>query len=74
MATRRYMATAQSRPDEITEAVGAAVASKHIEVTVDWDALLAAGLEKNQARLKVIQQLQQIAEYIEKRGKRNVVA
>ncbi len=74
MATRRYMADAQSKMHQVTEAVGASTVSKNIEVTIDWDQLAADGLEKNAARLVVVNQLQQIAEYIEQTGKNNVAA
>lgn len=74
MATRRYMADAESADFEVTEAVGASTASKNIELTVDWDQLASDGLDPNQARLLVLNQLQHIASYIEQTGKNNVVA
>lgn len=66
MATRRYMINAGERDFEITEAVGAAVVTKNIELTVDFDALIALTptLTGTQARLQVAQAVQALAERI----------
>lgn len=74
MATRRYMVNPQDATSQVTEAAGSAVASKYIEVTVDWDGLIAAGLSGQQARLQVISALYRVEEYIEQSGKFNVNA
>lgn len=74
MATRRYMADPQEVAYQVTEAAGAATASKRIELTVDWDTLATDGLGNQQARLLVIAALMSMAEYIEQTGKLNVKA
>lgn len=76
MATRRYMTQPEEATFQITEAAGAAVVSKNIELTVDWDALaaLTPNMSGQQARLQVINALYRIIEYIEQTGKFNVKA
>lgn len=76
MATRRYMANPEDAAFQITEAAGAAVVSKNIELTVDWDALaaLTPAMSGQQARLNVINALYKMIEYIEQTGKFNVKA
>lgn len=76
MATRRYMANPEDAAFQITEAAGAAVVSKNIELTVDWDALaaLTPAMSGQQARLQVINSLYKMIEYIEQTGKFNVKA
>lgn len=66
MATRRYMINAGERDFEITEAVGVATVSKNIELTVDFDALIALTptLTGTQARLQVAQAVEALAERI----------
>lgn len=66
MATRRYMINAGERDFEITEAVGAATVTKNIELTVDFDALIALtpSLTGTQARLQVAQAVRALAERI----------
>ena len=66
MATRRYMINAGQRDFEITEAVGAAVVTKNIELTVDFGALaaLTPTLTGTQARLQVAQAVQLLSERI----------
>jgi hypothetical protein len=56
MATRRYGISRGETQDQITEAVGAAVASDGIELTVD----LAVGLQKSE----VVMALDQIKNHI----------
>ena len=76
MATRRYMFNPEDAAFQITEAVGAAVVTKNIELTVDWDALaaLTPAMSGQQARLNVINGLYKMIEYIEQTGKFNVKA
>lgn len=74
MATRRYMANPQDAAFKITEAAGAATASKRIELTVDWDSLATDGLSGQNARVAVHNAVEQMLEYIEQTGKFNVKA
>ena len=74
MATRRYMVNPEDSTHTVTEAAGAAVASKNIELTVDWDGLASAGLSGQQARAQVMLALEKLHAYIETTGKFNVVA
>jgi len=74
MATRRYSINPEDHDHAVTEAAGAAVAAKNIELTVDWDGLAAAGLPGQQARLQVLGALQKLHAYIESSGKFNVAA
>lgn len=74
MATRRYSINPEDSDHAITEAAGAVVVTKNIELTVDWDGLATAGLSGQQARLQVLAALERIANYIETSGKYNVVA
>lgn len=74
MATRRYMCNPEDNDHTVTEAAGAAVVSKNIEVTIDWDGLASAGLSGQQARMQALAALEKIACYIETLGKYNVVA
>lgn len=76
MATRRYMTNPEEATFQITEATGSAVASKNIELTVDWDGLaaLTPAMSGQQARLQVINGLYRMIEYIEQTGKFNVKA
>ena len=64
MPTRRYSANIQDRMVDITEAVGAAVATKAIEVTVDFTALAAVTNSGAHAKTEVLNALRQIREYI----------
>lgn len=70
MATRRYMINPEDPTFSVTEAVGAAVASKKIEVTIDFGALaaLTPSMTGTLAKRNVIDALQRIAEYIETKG------
>lgn len=74
MATRRYSLNPEDSMQAVTEAAGAAVASKSIELTVDWDGLASAGLSGQQARLQVLAALEKLHGYIETSGKYNVKA
>jgi len=74
MATRRYMVNPEDNDHTVTEAAGAAVASKNIELTVDWDGLAAAGLSGQQARAQVMLALEKLHAYVETTGKFNVAA
>jgi len=68
MATRRFSINPEDADFQITEAVGAATASKTIELTVDFGALAAAGLSDVQAKMQVHQALEKLGNWIE-RGK-----
>ena len=82
MATRRYSINpgdndhASTGTDGVVEAAGAAVASKSIELTVDWDGLaaLVPPMSSHQARLHVLLALERLHAYIESSGKFNVTA
>lgn len=76
MATRRYSVNPQDASFQVTEAAGAAVATKNIELTVDWDTLaaLTPAMSGQQARLQVLAALQKLHDYIEQSGKFNVKA
>jgi hypothetical protein len=74
MATRRYMANPEEASYQVTEAAGAATASKRIELTVDWDTLASDGLSGQAARLAAINACYKFIEYIEQTGKVNVKA
>jgi phage baseplate assembly protein gpV len=69
MATRRYSVNPQDMDHQVTEAAGAAVATKAIELTVDTDALIAAGLSSTQVRLQIAAGVEKIMAYIETSGK-----
>lgn len=68
------MANPEDQDHAVTEAAGLAVVSKNVELTVDWDGLIAAGLSGQQARMQVLLALEKIASYIETTGKFNVNA
>ena len=69
MATKRYSVAPQDFDRQITDAVGLAVVTKPIELTVDWDGLIASGLSGQQARLQVLLALEKLHSYIETAGK-----
>lgn len=73
MATRIYRANPEDNDHTITEAAGAAT-TKYIEVTIDWDSMIGAGISGQQARRVAIDQLMNICNYIETSGKYNVNA
>ncbi len=67
MATRRWMINPQEKVSQITEAVGAATASKSIELTVDFDAISAAtgaGPYATKAKMLVLDALEKLKERI----------
>ena len=74
MATRRYSINPEDHDHAVTDAVGAATATKNIELTVDWDNLAALGLSGQHARLQVLAALERLHAYIETSGKFNVAA
>lgn len=73
MATRIYRCNPQDKPQDVTEAAGAAT-TKLVEVTVDWDTMIANGLSGQQARLQVGLAFEKVMSYIEQTGKFNVNA
>lgn len=76
MATRRYSVNPQDAEYQVTDAVGAATATKLIELTVDWDGLaaLTPAMSGQQARLQVLAALEKMHAHIEGAGKFNVKA
>lgn len=70
MSTRRYGIRPEQASYQVTEAVGAAVVTNAIEVTVDFGALVALSptMTGTQAKLLVMQAIEKIANYIEQRG------
>lgn len=76
MATRRYSINPEEQDHNVTEAAGAAVVTKSIELTVDWDGLaaLTPAMSGQQARLQVLLALERLHAYIETSGKFNVAA
>jgi hypothetical protein len=74
MATRRYSINPEDNDHAVTDAVGAATATKNIELTVDWDNLAALGLSGQHARLQVLTALERLHAYIETSGKFGVAA
>lgn len=67
MATRRYGLKPEQASFQVTEAVGAAIVTNPIEVTVDFDALVAYSptMTGPQAKMLVIQGLRKVIDYIE---------
>lgn len=65
MATIRFSLGPSEPAFQTIQAAGLAVVSKPIEVTIDMDGMIAAGLSATQARLQAIQSLQKIEEFIE---------
>ena len=72
MATRRYSVNPQDHDHQVVEAAGAAVVTKAIELTVDTDALIAAGLSSTQVRLQIAAGVEKILAFIETTGKFSV--
>lgn len=70
MATRRYSINPQDNDHQVTEAVGAAVVTKNIELTVDFDTLVALtpSMTGTQAKMQVLLALERLHAYIETRG------
>lgn len=73
MATRLYRCNPEDNHHTVTETAGSAT-TKLVEVTIDWDGMIAAGLSGQQARLQATNALYKILEYIERAGKFNVNA
>lgn len=67
MATRRYSINPQDADFQVTEAVGAATATKSIELTVDFDGMIAfsPSMTGTQAKMQVLQALEKLHAYIE---------
>lgn len=73
MATRKYAVNAEDKPQDVTEADGAAT-TKRVEVTVDWDSMISDGFSGQQARMQVQLAFEKVMSYIEQTGKFNVNA
>lgn len=73
MATRLYRCNPQDKPQDVTELAGSAT-TKLVEVTIDWDGLISAGLTGQQARLQAWLAFEKIISYVEQTGKFNVNA
>ena len=73
MATRKYSVNPEDSDYAIGDAAGSAT-TKHIELTIDWDSMISAGLTGQQARLQVQLGLEKIMNYLETKGKYNVNA
>jgi hypothetical protein len=70
MATRRYSINPQDNDHQVTEAAGAAVVTKNIELTVDFDTLAALNpsITGPQGKLQVLMALKKLHAYIETRS------
>lgn len=70
MATRRYSISPQDNDHQVTEAVGAAVVTKTIELTVDFDGMVAFSptMTGPQAKMQVLLALERLHAYIETKG------
>ena len=73
MATRKYSCNPEDQDHAIGDVVGSAT-TKYVEVTVDWDSMIAAGLSGQQARMQVALAFERVMNYIETSGKYNVNA
>lgn len=74
MATIRWSINPQDRTDQVVQAVGAAVVTKSIELTVDTGTLIAAGITGTHLRMQILQALQRLDEYIEQGNKSGLPA
>ncbi|KAF7958213.1 hypothetical protein AWV80_01190 [Cupriavidus sp. UYMU48A] len=72
MATRRYSVAVEGNDHQVTDAVGAAVVTAPVELTVDTDALIASGLSSTQVRMQVLLAIEKLHAYIETSGKFNM--
>lgn len=72
MATRRYSVAVEGNDHQVTDAVGAAVVTAPVELTVDTDALIASGLSATQVRMQVLLAIEKLHAYIETSGKFNM--
>lgn len=71
MATRRLSINPEDNDHQITEAAGAAVVTKNIELTWDTGALTSAGMSAPMIRSALVRALTQFEAYIETSGKFN---
>lgn len=71
MATRRLSINPEDNDHQITDAAGAAIVTKNIELTIDTGTLTAAGMSATMIRSAVIRALAQFEAYIETSGKFN---
>lgn len=74
MATIRWSINPQDRTDQVVQAVGAAVVTKNIELTVDTGALIAAGITGTHLRMQILQACARIIESIEQGSKSGLPA
>ncbi|MDE4918349.1 hypothetical protein ACUXAV_000389 [Cupriavidus metallidurans] len=72
MATRRLSIAVEGNDHQVTDAVGAAVVTAPVELTIDTDALIASGLSSTQVRMQVLLALDKLHAYIETSGKFNM--
>ncbi len=72
MATRRLSIAVEGNDHQVTDAVGAAVVTAPVELTIDTDALIASGLSSTQVRMQVLIALDKLHAYIETSGKFNM--
>lgn len=74
MATRRFSLNPEDNDHQVTEAAGAAVVTKNIELTVDTDTLIALNpsITGSQLRMQINQALDKFKAYIETSGKFNI--
>lgn len=72
MATRRLSVAVEANDHQVTDAVGAAVVTSPVELTIDTDALIASGLSSTQVRMQVLLALEKLGAYIETSGKFNM--
>jgi hypothetical protein len=70
MATRRYSINPEDKMQDVTEAAGAAVVTKNIELTVDFGTLagLTPTMTGTQAKMQVLLALEKLHAYIETKG------
>lgn len=72
MATRRLSIAVEGNDHQVTDAVGAAVVTAPVELTIDTDGLIALGLSSTQLRMQVLLALEKLHAYIETSGKFNM--
>lgn len=72
MATRRLSVAVEGNDHQVTDAVGVAVVTAPVELTIDTDALIASGLSSTQVRMQVLLALDKLHAYIETSGKFNM--
>ena len=69
MATTRWSVNPQDHDHKVVQAVGAAVVTKSVELTVDTDALIAAGISTTQLRVQIMMGVERIMAFMETSGK-----